>query len=346
MRTKALLGTAIVCLLASANLGCYLAHVSAGQMKVLWSRETVDDVIADPATPDDVRTRLELVQHVRAFAAEVGLAVDGQYTSYVPWPGDRIVTSVVATRPGEIEPATFWFPIVGSVPYRGYFDRERAAAEAARLRAEGMDVCEVRVRAYSTLGWFDDPVTGPMLRQSEGRLVGVVLHELVHATVFAPGQARFNEGLATAVGQEARVRFYARERGADAAEEQRAQVADVNAIRAELVAARDAIEALYAGSAPGAARDAQRQAIEDAARARIAALPLTTRDAAEAAERARLNDACLGLAGTYSADLDRYAALLDALGGDLPALLARADAVKDADDPVAALLGEADRPPE
>jgi predicted aminopeptidase len=179
-----------------------------------------------------------------------------------------------------------------------------------------------------------------MLRQPEGGLVEVVLHELVHATVFAPGQARFNEGLATIVGKEARVRFYAREGGEAAADEQRALLADSGAIRDELLATRRAIEALYADAEPGDARDAARAGIAEETRRRIAALPLTSRDAAEAAERVRLNDACLALTGTYGSDLARYRALLDSLGGDLNALLARAEAVKDEEDPVSALLGE------
>ena len=105
---------------------------------------------------------------------------------------------------------TSWFPIVGSVPYRGYFDAERAAAEAAAPARQGpRRVSSQRVRAYSTLGWFDDPLTGPMLRQDEGALVETLFHELLHATVFVAGEPDFNEGVAAFVGQEARVRFYA-----------------------------------------------------------------------------------------------------------------------------------------
>ena len=124
-----------------------------------------------------------------------------QYTSYVEWPGDRVVTTVVATPPGSLEPRPFWFPIVGSVPYKGFFDPARAHEEAERLRAEGLDTCQVPVRAYSTLGWFEDPVTGPMLRGSEGALVETLLHELTHATVFVKSQADFNEGVASVRGR-------------------------------------------------------------------------------------------------------------------------------------------------
>jgi predicted aminopeptidase len=187
--------------------GCYLGHVASGQMRLLWARTPVAEVDADPTTPEALRQRLDLVAEVRVFARALGLDVDGQYTSYAPWPGDSLVTTVVATRPGAVEPVTSWFPIVGKVPYRGYFDTDRAHAHADTLRAEGLDVCVVPVRAYSTLGWFDDPLTGPMLRQPRPVLVETLLHELVHATVFVPGDAEFNEGVAAFFAQEARVRF-------------------------------------------------------------------------------------------------------------------------------------------
>ena len=115
-------------------------------------------MLANPETPTQVRERLELVGQARSFAIELGLDVGGQYTSFVAWPGDRIVTTVVATRPREVAPAGFWFPIIGELPYKGYFDPQRAAEEAARLRADGLDVCESGVRAYSTRAV---PASGP-----------------------------------------------------------------------------------------------------------------------------------------------------------------------------------------
>ena len=109
--------------------GCYLTHVASGQLRLLRARQPIEAVLADPATPPDLRHQLELVERTREFAADLGLEVDRQYTSYAAWPGDRIVTSLVATRPGEVEPAGFWFPILGRLPYKGYFDPEKATAE-------------------------------------------------------------------------------------------------------------------------------------------------------------------------------------------------------------------------
>ncbi len=323
--------------------GCYLAHVAGGQWRLLRARTPVERVLHDPATPEDLRERLALVESVRRFATGLGLAVDRQYTSYAPWPGDRVVTAVVATRPGEVEPAGFWFPVVGRVPYKSYFDPDEARAEAAELRAQGMDVCLAPVPAYSTLGWFEDPVTTPMLRESAGDLVETLLHELVHATVFVSGDADFDEGLATFVGQEASVRFFAARDGAasPAAREQRDRVSDERAISELLLDLRSGVAALYAHEPAGPARDAAREGLESLARTRLAALPLHTQSAPELAAKAGLNDACLALEGAYTADLPRYAARLAALGGDLPALLAAAEQAAHADDPRTALLGPA-----
>jgi predicted aminopeptidase len=336
MRTKLWPGLLLLTVLVTP--GCYLSHVTAGQARLLSARQPIEDLLADPSTPDELRAQLTLVQEARSYARDLGLEVGGQYTSYVPWPGDRIVTIVVTTRPGEIKPADFWFPIVGRLPYKGFFDRERAAAEAERLRGKGLDVCEVGVAAYSTLGWLDDPVTAPMLRQDDGSLVETILHELVHATVYLPGRADFNEGIASFVGQEASVRFYAISRGADAAQRERARVEDQQRLAGHLMDLRERVADLYAAEAPGSERDAERAGLERQAREAIAGDRFSRRDATLLADSLRLNDACLALAGTYSADLPRYAAKLAAEGGDLHAFVARLREIADAPDPREALL--------
>jgi predicted aminopeptidase len=337
-------GALLLALLAAP--GCYYAHLAAGQARLLLARRSLDAALADPSLDSDLRERLALVREVRAFAPGLGLRLGGQYTSYAAWPGDRVVTSVVATRPGEIEPAPFRFPIVGEVPYKGFFDPARADAEAAKLRARGLDVCVVPVPAYSTLGWFDDPVTTPLLRLAPGRLVETLLHELVHANVFAASAARFNEGVATFVGQEAALRFFAERAGPDGPEavRERERVAESRAVLDVLGRLRAAIAELYAGPAV-AARDAGRDALAAAARAELAALPLRFGDPARLARDAALGDACLALLGTYHADLPAYAARLDALGGDLAAFLAEAARAARAPDPRATLLGDAPAPP-
>ena len=318
--------------------GCYLGHLTAGQVRLLAARRPLAAAIADPQTPEAVRERLALAPEARELARALGLEVGGQYTSYVAWPGDRVVTAVVASRPGEVEAAGFWFPIVGTVPYKGFFDPARARAEAERLRERGLDVCEVPVPAYSTLGWLDDPLTEPMLRTEPGRVVETIVHELVHATVFLPDAADWNEGVATFVGQEASVAWRASAGRPAEAQRERERVEDDRRVAAALLAFRKDVGDLYAREPAGPERDAARSAAEGRAREAIAALPMTTRDAAAVAAAVRLNDACLALTGTYSADLPRYAEALAASGGDLHAFVERVRAAAQAPDPMTALL--------
>lgn len=316
--------------------GCYYTHLASGQMRLLMARESIEDVRADPETPERLREQLGLVEAARLYATKIGLEVGGRYTSYVAWPGDRVVTTVVATRPGEVEAASFEFPIVGSVPYKGFFDIAAAEQEADGLRDQGLDVCVVPVTAYSTLGWMDDPITAPMLRRDDGKLVETVVHELVHATVFVASQPAFNEGVARFVGQEAAVRFFADD--TSRSEDVRARVAEDRAISAALLSFRDRVGALYASETDPDRRQSERQALESAFRETLAATPLALRDSAAVAARVRLNDACLALGGTYAADTTLHVELLDALGGELPVFVQRLRDAAASDDPRAAFF--------
>ncbi len=337
------LGLALIVLGTS---GCYLGHVASGQAQLLWARRPIDAVIGDPSTAEELQERLERVLAVRAFADRLGLAVENRYSHYAPWPGDHVVTTVVATRPGEVEAAGFWFPIVGRVPYKGYFDTERADDEANRLRERGLDVCEVPVRAYSTLGWFDDPVTGPMLRQPAGTLVETLLHELVHATAFVSSEPGFNEGVASFIGEEARVRFFAEAEGPTAAERERARVEQQRSIREELLRLRRGVEALYASDPEDPTRAARRETLEQETRDRVATLLRAAGRPGEDADKLRLNDACLALTATYAADTACYAEALDETGGDLRHFVERLRTSVTAEDPRADLLGSDACPPD
>jgi len=318
--------------------GCYYSQLARGQLALLWAREPIEEVLADPTRPEPVRHLLGLVESVRDFAQALGLRVGNQYTSYVDWPEeDRLITTLVRTRAGSLEPVPFWFPVLGRLPYKGYFDRDRAARDAARLRARSFDVCESGVAAYSTLGWLDDPVTSPMLRQGPVSLVETILHELVHATAFLPEEAAFNESVAGFIGQEAAVRFFqtharmlpearmplvgSSEPWPDA-DRVRDRIEDHRAIAREIVAFRGRLLSPVESEIrddPGAwrAREEQR------ARERLARLPLRVLSAERVAAEARLSDACLALRGTYVQDLPRHARLLEALGGDLGAMIER-----------------------
>ncbi|MCP4906391.1 MAG: aminopeptidase [bacterium] len=312
-----------------ALCGCYYGHLASGQLRVLWQRQPIEKARVDPAHPEDVRALLGLVESVRRFARELGLSVDDQYTSYVDWPGDRMVTTIVRTRAGSLESVPWWFPMVGHLPYKGYFDRARAEAEAERLTRSGeYDVCVSGVAAYSTLGWLDDPVTQPMLRRGAASLVETLLHELVHATAFLAGEADFNEGVAQFIGQQAAIRFFEQaERSAGAneiaglpsSERVEATIADRWAIARWTIAFKDRVATLE--KRPD--RAAVRAKAETEARAELAKIPLRVLEAEKVAIAARLSDACLALRGTYIRDLPRHARVLASLDGDLNAMIER-----------------------
>jgi predicted aminopeptidase len=325
-----------VAFLMLSQTGCYYSHLASGQIKLLWLRQPIEEATEDSAHPEETRALLRLVESVRTFAAEIGLNVEGQYTSYVDWPGDRIVTTLVRTRPGSLEVVPNWFPIVGELPYKGYFDQDRAEAEAKRLREdEGFDVCVSPVTAYSTLGWVDDPVTSPMLARGAGSLVETLLHELVHATAFLPDSADFNESVAQFIGQQAAILFFERislehlEPGLALPEFSviRATIEDRRAIAEIITAFR--LELIEIGD--DADRIERRRLAEIQTRARLAGLPLSMLDPVRVASGSRLSDACLALRGTYVQDLPRHAAVLVALNGDLEAMIARLSRWSEAD---------------
>jgi predicted aminopeptidase len=331
----------VVLLAISAGLsGCYYTHLAMGQNRLLRARQPIEAVLADPATSPEIRERLLLVLQVREFAIELGLDVRKQYTSFVEWPGDRIVTTVVAARPGTVTPAEFRFLLLGRLPYKGFFDRERAEKESEALRADGLDVCEFGVSAYSTLGWMDDPVTEPMLRQEPGQLVETILHELVHATVYLKSHANFNESIASFIGEEGSALFYENRHQPEHAHRRRLEIEDARRVNAALLRFRDEVSALYAAQDSGTGRDEIRRNLEERARKRVRNLPLVTRDPNRLASVLRMNDACLALTGTYAAELERYAALFSRLDGNLVALIARLRDVKDSKDPLEALLAD------
>jgi len=319
------------------NSGCYYSHLASGQIKLLWLRQPIQEATEDPAHPEQTRELLRLVESVRHFALDLGLQVDGQYTSYVDWPGDRIVTTLVRTQPGSLEAVPPWFPLFGELPYKGDFEQDGAEAEAERRRVEeGFDVCVSAVTAYSTLGWLDDPVTSPMLARGAASLVETLFHEWVHATVFLKDEVDFNESVAEFIGQEASVRFFERVSkesvpGLPDASRVRDAIEDRRVIARVTEGFRDLLLEIEAADEP----IARRSIAEARVRAELAALPLRVLDPERVASGARLSNACLALRGTYVQDLPRHERLLMALGGNLEAMIARLAEWADTNRPIA-----------
>ena len=320
----------LVAVTALTTSGCYYTQLAAGQCRLLWQRQPIGHLIEDPETPETLRSQLLLVEQVREYGRTLGLDVGGQYTSYVAWPGDRVLTTLVATRPGEVDAAGFQFPIVGRLPYKGFFDRGAAEHEAKHLRDSGLDVCVSPVRAYSTLGWLPDPLTEPMLRGGSSQLIETVLHELVHATAFVSDDAGFNEGVASFIGREGAARYLAQHGIAgdprspqELAARHRASTARRRDLARRLHALREETAALYSSQPAGPERTARREQLNLDTRQDLAALAPPGIEPDRFAAGIPLGDACLALRGTYADDTEQHRALLAALDDDLQSFVAQ-----------------------
>jgi predicted aminopeptidase len=195
--------------------GCYLMQAATGQMEIASKREPIAAVLADSATPPQLRDRLEYVAAARDFASrELGLPDNDSYRSYADLGRPYVVWNVFAAPEFSVEPRRWCFPIVGCVVYRGYFSEDAAQRYARKLRRRGDDVAVGGVAAYSTLGHFEDPVLSTMLGWSDAQLAGTLFHELAHQVVYVPGDSEFNESFATVVEEAGLERWLAaRQRG-------------------------------------------------------------------------------------------------------------------------------------
>ncbi len=180
----------------------------AGQLGVIWNARPAEEILKDPLFPDSLKEKLRLIEEVRKFAVDsLGMKDTKNYRAVFDQKGKEIMWVVTASEPFELKPRLWKFPIVGAVPYKGYFNRAKAIAEARRLEAEGWDVNVRNPGGWSTLGWFTDPILSSMLQRNEGDLASLILHEMVHSTLWVKDSVDFNENLATFIGDTAAYEF-------------------------------------------------------------------------------------------------------------------------------------------
>lgn len=181
----------------------YTAHVAHGQAMLLVHRQSLARIVADPRTDAALRARLSQAQAARRFASDqLNLPRNRSYTSYVDLGRPFVTWNVFATPEFSVEPVTHCFPFAGCVAYLGFFDRARAEQAAKELADRGDDAQVEGAAAYSTLGWFADPILSSMLRWDDDELDGVVFHELAHQKVYVKDDTAFNESFASFVQQQ------------------------------------------------------------------------------------------------------------------------------------------------
>jgi predicted aminopeptidase len=235
----------------------YYAQAARGQGQLIVHRRAVSELLRDPATDPALAMRLRQAQQARRFASQrLGLPDNRSYTGYVDLHRPYVVWNVFATPRHSVDAVPQCFPVAGCVAYRGWFGEADARADAARLRALGDDVWIGAVPAYSTLGWFADPILSSMLRWDDDELDGTIFHELAHQLVYVKGDTAFNESYATFVQNEG-LREWRRSRGLPA-QDGRSQAMDEGFTHLVLDL-RERLRKLYASGADAAAMDVGKQ---------------------------------------------------------------------------------------
>ncbi|HKQ40473.1 MAG TPA: aminopeptidase [Verrucomicrobiae bacterium] len=193
----------LIALPGCQSLG-YYSQAIKGQCDIYFGQRAIKGMLVDPQVPADLKEKLGLVLQVRDYAErELKLKPNGHYLKYADLHRRFVVWNVNAAPEFSLEPKRWWYPVVGRLKYRGYFAETKARKYSAALEKDGYDVFVGGVEAYSTLGWFRDPVLNTFVHNSDADLAEIIFHELSHQRVFAKGDTDFNEAFATAVAEEA-----------------------------------------------------------------------------------------------------------------------------------------------
>lgn len=323
-----------IALVALAGCGAmdtadYYWQGATGQMDILARAKPIADVIDDSSDPA-LKQRLARVQEIRAYASrELGLPDNRSYTRYADLGRPFVVWNVFAAPELALKARQWCFPIAGCVNYRGYFKEAEARAEATRLTALGDDVWVSGVPAYSTLGYFDDPVLSTFVRWPETEVARMVFHELAHQVVYVQDDTQFNESFAVTV-EEAGVRRWLAAQGNHELDAQFARNERLRATFRDLIRdTRTRLTSVYAGDAPEADKRALKAAAfaamrEGYERGKQGEPGLAGYDRWFAGQaNAGPNNASIASVALYTGQLPAFRALLSEEGGDLPRFYAR-----------------------
>jgi predicted aminopeptidase len=304
----------------------YYHQAAQGHLALMAAARPVDDWLGDPQTPEKLRERLQQAKEIRRFAAEsLALPDNRSYTAYADLKRPAAVWNVFATPELSLELKTWCYPVLGCAGYRGYFDRAAAEAQAAELQAAGYDVNVAAVPAYSTLGWFNDPLLNTFVFAPDPELARLVFHELAHQVVYVRDDTVFNESFATAVEREGVRRWLdaygdERQRAAWATYLQRRQ--DFLAL---LLAHRQRLAVVFASDAPAADKRAAKARVLDDLKREYRQLRDGRWNGFAGYDRffeRDLGTAHLAAVGAYNDLVPAFEALLAESGGDLPAFYA------------------------
>lgn len=316
-----LLLLSMIWLLGGCGTLQYYSQSVRGHLDLMNRRDAIDVLLADPDTPAKLQNRLQTVLEIRDFASEsLALPDNDSYRSYADLERDFVVWNVFATPALSLEPVEWCFLFVGCLQYRGYYAESAAHYYADRLRDEGYDVFVGGAIAYSTLGWFADPVLNTMLRLDDAQLARVIFHELAHQQLFIPGDTGFNEAFAETVALTGVERWLqAAGRGQELMDFRQAQIFEDQFI-ALVLDYRNRLQTLYDSDRSDADKAAGKQAILKELEQAYHELR-ADRDGFAGYDRwfeQEVNNARLAAVAAYRELMPGFMALLEAVEGDLP----------------------------
>ena len=307
----------------------YYAQAISGHFDLMHSRVPISDLLASPETDPELARRLRATLLIRQFAHdELGLPDSGSYSRLAITGRQAVTWNVIATREFSLEPRLWCFPVAGCVAYRGYFDQQRAISFAHKMQRKSYDVMISPAIAYSTLGWFEDPLLDTMLQYSDATLAGIIFHELAHERLYVKSDTGFSEAFASFVG-ETGVRLWLRQKGATAelGEWEKRGQAGIQLNRL-LLETRQRLEALYASEqADDVKRNEKKRVFDDLRQQYQAKLDTDWKgiDSFAAWMDDDLNNAYLAQMDNYEGGTCAFAALYQESGENLEQFYALAE---------------------
>ena len=316
--------------------GCFYLKSAYHQVSLLNQRVPIEEAMRDPSLTEDDKRKLRLSQDVRLFSQEnLGLKSNGNYSSFVKLNRDSVTYVVSAAPKWELKHYLWSFPFVGKVPYKGFFVEDDAKEEEKGLKEEGLDTYLRGVSAYSTLGWFKDPLLSSMLRYKDTDLVNTLIHETVHATLYIKSNADFNERLAVFMGNWGTEIFYKQKEGADSKtlEKIRLENNDEKIFAAFISKEIEMLGHWYESATDKQEEIRQARLKEIQQRFETEVKPRLKSKSFEQFPKLQLNNARLLIYKTYLQDLSVFEKLAEKLGWDYRAFLEKVKTLEKADDP-------------
>ena len=250
----------LILILSNCNLIIYGIQQGAGQMRIVRNAEPIEEILNDSLTSDSLRQKLMLVGKIKRYAEDtLGLNPSKNYNTLYDQKGKDILWVVVAAQEFKMETYEWKFPFLGKVPYKGYFDHEKAVKEAKKMKEEGYDARIGTVSAWSTLGFFKDPILSEMLNQNEGMIARLIIHELTHSTLYVKGNSQFNENLATFVGTQGAKQYLIDKYGANSKQYRNylGELSDIEKFSEHVLKGANLLDSLYAGFSSESLEDKQ-----------------------------------------------------------------------------------------